>query len=250
MSQTKEEFKTIKKVRGEYSVILSSTSLTGRQAMELAREDAKRKALEQAFGSRITIWDKLEISSSGETFGTTAINEVSGEIVEFIILEEGDVKSDVRSVETIFYCVANVKVKKGIKSDPNFVANIEGIKKVYYENDMLEFSINAHQNCYLKIFLLTDFGTGYLIYPNAMEKSVQFEKDRIYSFPLNKNSEYVISKDTEQLIEVNRLVFVFTKEEKVFYDSMTSKTEIEQWIASIPNNEKFLHLSAFDIRKK
>ena len=242
-----EEFQTVK-VRGEYAVVLSASSLAGNQAMELAREDARRQAIEKVCGSRVSTWDKVEISTAGETFNSLSVYQVDGEIVDFEVIKEGYYQSDVRSVETVFYCEAKVKVKRGAEPDPNFCAKVEGVHSVYYENDALEFSVTPYRDCYLKIFLFADAAKGYRIYPNSMESPVMLKQGQQYNFPTNNNAEYSITKDTDHPIEVNRLVFVFTKEERPFYHETTSRAEIERWMALIPNDEKFLYSIAFDIR--
>ena len=246
-ASSKDEIKLIRGVRGEYSILSSSSSLSMKQAVELAREDAKRKALEQAFGVALTIWDQVEISSKGESFNSLAVHQTGGEVIEFKVLEEGNYKSDIRSVETIFYCVANVRVKRMEQMKSDFKAEVNGIKSVYYNNDELLFSVSPNKNCYVNIFLLTDFGEGYLIYPNYMEESVMLEKNKSYNFPMNINSEYTITKDTDAPIEVNRLIFIFTEKEHQFSQQITSRTEIEKWLALLPASERFMYSNAFDI---
>lgn len=220
------------------------------QAKEFARNDAERQAIDKVCGSRVSVWDQVEVSGVGETFNSLSVNQVDGEIVEFEIIKEGTEQSTVRSAETIFYCEAKVKVKRGAEPDPNFTASIVGVKKVYYDEDALEFSVTPYRDSYLKIFLFTDVKTGYRIYPNLLESPVLLKQGTLYGFPTNSMGEYVISKDTDAPIEVNRLVFVFTKEERPFYHETTSRTEIERWMALIPNDEKYLYSVAFDIRKR
>lgn len=244
-----EKIETVR-VRGEYALVLSSSNVTGLQAKELARKDAERQAVEKVCGSRVSIWDQVEVSRAGETFNSLSVNQVDGEIVEFEILKEGIEQSTVRSVETIFYCEAKVKVKRGVEPDPDFTANILGIKKVYYENEQLEFTFTPYRDGFLKIFLFPNATTGYRIYPNILESPVLLIHGKKYRFPTNDIAEYTITKDTDAPIEVNRLVFVFTKEERPFYQETTSRAEIERWIALIPNDKKYLYSVAFDIRRK
>ena len=245
-----EQIRKIKNVRGQFGLISSSSSLSIKQAVELAREDAKRKALEQAFESTLTTWDEVEISSKGENFNSLAINKTSGEIIEFDIIEEGHYQSSLRSVETIFYCVADVKVKRKGESDPNFRATIEGVNTVYYENDILEFSVIPHVDSYLMVFLYNELSEGYLIYPSSVEEQNLLKKYIRYKFPINRNIEYTITKDTDSPIELNRIVFVFTKNIYAFGNEVASRIEIETWLAHIPTSEKFIYSAIFDIRKR
>ena len=244
-----ETTKTVK-VRGEYAVLQSSSTLQWQQAPELAREEAKRIAIEKVCGTKVNVWDKVEITGRGESFNSLSINQTDGEIVEFDIIEEGTYQSDVRKVETIFFCEAKVIVKRGVAADPNFVADVTGIQSVYYEGDGITFNVKPYQDCYLKVFLFVDATTGYRIYPNNLETPFLLLANKDVLFPTKDYWEYSVTKDTDAPFETNRLVFVFTKEERPFYQETTSREEIEKWMALIPNDKKYFYFAAFDIRKK
>ena len=246
----KEKITTLKSVQGEYSVILEFSDITGRQATQLAREDAKRKAIEKVCGTRINIWDQMESSSAGDVFNSLSINQVDGEIVEFDIKEEGHKQSETRSTETIFYCIANVTVKKGIKPDPDFYIAVNGLKSVYYTGESLLFSVTPYRDCYMKIFLLEDEKHGYLLYPNNYDKVQIMPANKVYSIADSPYYEFILQKNNQLEKEINRLVFVFTKTERPFNEKETSRSEIEKWIATIPNDQKYLYFSVIEIRDK
>ena len=96
----------------------------------------------------------MEISSKGEAFNSLAVVQTAGEVIDFDILEEGNNQSNLRSAETIFYCIANVRVKKVKQVKSDFNTKVTGIKSVYYNNDELTFSVYANKNCYNFYFLL------------------------------------------------------------------------------------------------
>ncbi len=245
----KEKTTTVKSVRGEYSVVLEYADITGREALQLAREDAKRKALEQVCGSRVNIWDQIETSSGGDSYNSLSINQIDGEIVEFEIIDEGHIQSSVRAQETIFFCVADVKVKKGIAQDPDFYAAVNGLKSVYYEGEPLLFDVTPYRNCYMKIFLFEDDKVGYMLYPNSMDGPKEIQAND--KFDMAKAPyEFILEKSTDRARETNRLVFVFTKTERPFNSEVTSRAEIEEWIAKIPNDQKYLHFSIIEILDK
>lgn len=244
----KEKVHTVKNVRGEYAMVVAYSDITGREATERAREDAKRKAIEQICGSRMNIWDQVEISTAGETFNSTAINQIDGEIVDFEIIEEGNRQSDIRSAETVFYCIANVRIKRGVDPDPNFTAAIEGLRSMYFAGENLEFTITPYRDCFLKIFLFEDSQTGYQLYPNDYDKTALITANCKTVFP--KNVDFTITKSSVRDTETNRLVFVFTKQERPFYHATTSRQEIERWMALIPNDEKYIVFTAIDIRNR
>ncbi len=246
----KEKTVSVKAVTGEFAVILEYADITGREAMQKAREDAKRKALEKVCGSRVSIWDQIETSSAGDVYNSLSINKIDGEIVEFDVLDEGVKQSSVRSVETIFYCTANVKVKRGIAPDPDFSVAVNGLKSVYYAGETLLFNIIPHRNCYMKLFLMEDENKGYLLYPNSYDKAYEIQKGAKFDIADSSYYEFVLQKSIKSFKEINRLVFVFTKTERPFNAQTTSRADIEKWIAKIPNDEKYLHCAVIEIRDK
>lgn len=243
-----EKIFRIGSVRGEYSVVLSLSDITGREAMQLAREAARKKALEEVCGSKVSIWDQMEISSAGEVFNSLSINQIDGEIVEFTIIDEGHYQSKIRASETIFYCIADVAVKKGLSPDPSFTVSVSGLKSVYYTGEVLQFEILPYSDCYMNIFLLENDKTGYLLYPNMYDKSRVFVTNDRFNIANAPNYEFVMQKSPSLKKEINRLVFVFTKQEYTFNRQTTTRQDIEKWIAAIPNNEKYVYFAVIEIR--
>lgn len=244
----REKVHTLKNVRGEYWITAATATVTGREATELARENAKRKALEQVCGSRISIWDQVETSSAGESFNSLSVNQVDGEVVEFEIIEEDFEKSPTRKSELCYYCIANIKVKQGLAPDPEFRASVEGLRSLYFVDEGLEFTVSPYRDCYLKIFLFEDMQTGYRLYPNDYDRPELLPAGQTIRFP--QRVDFVVTKSSDRPTETNRLVFVFTKSEYPFYHETTSRQEIEKWMAMIPNDEKYIYFVAVDIRNR
>ena len=244
----KEAVTTLKSVQGEYSVVLEYSDITGREAMQLARDDAKKKAIEKVCGTRINIWDQMELSSVGEVFNSFILNQIDGEIVDFKIKEEGYRQSSPHSSETVFYCIADIKVKKGVEPDPDFYIAVDGLKSVYYAGESLLFSVMPYRDFYMKIFLLDDEKCGYTLYPNAYDRARLLPANKAFNISDSPYYEFELQKSSTQSKEINRLVFVFTKTERPFNERETSRAEIERWIAKIPNNQKFIHFAIIEIR--
>lgn len=246
-SAQKEKVQSLKEVRGEYSMTLTST-VTPLEAREFARENAKRTAIEKVCGSRVSIWDQVETSSAGESFNSLAINQVDGEVVEFEVVKESVEMSSVREGEMCYYCIANIKVKRGAAPDPEFRAAVEGLRSMYFVDDELEFTVTPYRDCYLKIFLFENMLKGYRIYPAEADKPELLKANVPVKFP--REVDFVVTKESDRQTETNRLVFVFTKKEHPFYHDTSSRQEIEKWMAMIPNDEKFIFFSAIDIRDR
>lgn len=247
-SAQREKVHTLKNVRGEYWLTAATATVTGREAMEFARENAKRAAIEQVCGSRISIWDQVETSSAGESYNSLSVNQVDGEVIEFEVVEEDFERSPERKSELCYYCIANIKVKRGVAPDPQFRAVIEGLRSLYFVDEDLRFTVSPYADCYLKIFLFEDMQRGYRIYPSDYDQPEKLKAHSRVEFP--QKADFVVTKSTNRPTETNRLVFVFTKDERPFYHETTSRQEIEKWMAMIPNNEKYIHSMAIDIREK
>ncbi|MBO7055262.1 MAG: DUF4384 domain-containing protein [Bacteroidales bacterium] len=237
----------VKNVRGEFAITADMVG-TAIDAKESARADAKRRAIEQVCGQRVNIWDKMELSAAGESFNSLAVVQTDGEIVEFEVVKEDFEKSAVRSSEMIFYCIANVKVRTGIRPDPNFSAKADGIRSVYFESETLNVSVTPLRDCYLKIFIFENQGTGYLLYPNVNEPSKQLFANQTVAFP--QVDEWAITKETDKPRETNQIVFVCTKTDWQFPATETSRSEIEKWIMKIPADQRYIDIKTIEIRER
>lgn len=234
-------------VHGEYTITNGST-ISMEEAKQLAREDAKKKALVMVCGEQINAWDVVESSAAGESYNSLTTVRVDGEIVDFDIQNEFWKQNPLRESELVFTCIANVTVKKGIDPDPNFVVDVTGVSPSYIAESHLTFSVKPYSDCYLKVFIFENAELGYRLYPNEAEKPMLLEKANVYHFPSNDKGDYELYTDKE--IETDRLVFVFTKDERPFYNDVTSRTEIEQWMARIPNDQKYIYYTSINIVKK
>ena len=235
----------VKKIRGEYT-ITADMDVSLKEAAERARADAKRQALAQVCGERINAWERVESSAVGESFSSLNMVQVDGEVVKFEIVEEKQVPNPARPSEIIAYCIANVTVKKGVEPDPDFVAEIKGLKANYVAlKDYLTFSVTPHKEGYLKVFIFENAQVGYLLYPNDKEPAFQLPAHQPTQFPMRMDYELY----TDQPMETDMLVFVYTKEERPFHYSETNRQQIEEWIAKIPNDKKFVHYTSITILK-
>lgn len=234
-------------VTGEYSLVSKESDISIKQACANALEDAKTKAIEKVCGVRVSVWDRLETSSSTDNFSSMSIISSDGEIVDYEVLKEWNESSSTRGCEHVFFCEIKAKVKKGVQPDPNFTAVIDGLKHSYRENELMKFSIKSQKDCYLHIFLFEDYEHGYKIYPGTRDKIEQFSKNVKFEFPRANNVKYRLTKKANVEKETNRLIFVFTKKELNFNEETTSVKDIDLWIAKIPAEEKFIYCSIFNV---
>lgn len=241
-----EKSQMIKNVRGEYATAPNS-NVTRAEAEEKARENAKRIALERAFGTQVNIWDKIEVSSAGESFNSLSIIQISGEIEEFNIVEEGVEKHPVHSSELIYYCIANVKVRRGVDPDPNFTAAIDNIHAHYRSGELCQMAVQPTQRAYLKIFLFENSEVGYYLYPGGSHHGILIEADRTAIIPRTIDQD--IQLYTNKKRETNTIVVLLTKEEYPFNVLNPTRADIDKFIARIPNNMKYVSYHMVEISK-
>lgn len=242
-----ERTELVKNVRGEYTVTANSQA-SPLEAKEKAREDAMRKALIQAFGQQINIFDQIETSSAGESFNSMSVLKNNGEIEKFTVVEEGFDRSATRSSEMIFYCVANVLVKEGVAPDPSFTATINGIHSSYINNEYCVFTITPSQNSYLKVFIYENSEVGYYLYPGGNHHGVFLKADTPIQLP--KRMDPNIQLYTNKNKETNTIVMLLTKEEYPFNVSNPTRQDIDKFIALIPNDKKYVSYHIIDILKR
>ena len=241
-----EKFEYIKGIRGEYA-ITSDSETPPVVAKEKARENAKREALIQAFGQYISIVDKIEISSAGESFSSMNVLQNNGEIEEFKIIKEDFYKHPNRANEMVFYCIADVKVRKGVEPDPSFVATISGIKATYLNDQILTFNITPTKNAYLKVFLFENSETGKYVYPGGVNHGLFIEADKTTGITRSVDQDIYLL--TEKNRETNVIVILLTKDECPFNIANPTRQDIDKFIARIPNNKKYVSYHIVDIIK-
>lgn len=253
-----ESYKTVN-VKGEYHMS-DNDNITPAQAKVLAQEDAKRKALIEVCGQQISIFEQVESSTKiGEVFTSVTSSEVNGEIGGFQIIKE---EITTNGSLFIFSCEASVEVKKGIKRDNSFVANVTGLKTLYFDGEVMTFMVEPSKDCYLNVFVYENLEKVNMLYPNNRELSKKLNAHVNEFFPIDDDGKYTVEKDTEKPSEINKIVFLFTKSEYVppkfthnkdgdkVNDVYIDHDDFLKWITSIPSDRKFIYTTTFEIKKK
>jgi len=239
--------KLIRNVRGEFTITTDS-EIPPVTAKEKARENAKREALFKAFGQQMSSINETEISSAGESFSSLNILQNNGEIEEFTIVKEDCEKHPNRNAEIVYYCIADVKVRKGIEPDFSFVATIEGIKATYINNQILTFSVTPTQNAYLKVFLFENIELGLYLYPKGFNHGLFLPADQTTTITREIDPDIQLFTNRER--ETNVIVILLTKEEYPFNIANPTRQDINKFIACIPNDKKYVSYHIIDIIKQ
>ena len=214
-----------------------------------AREDAIKKAIGKVASTTVKVWTSVEASSTGDNFGEVAIISTEGEYADMKIRKEW--MEEIEGSKVVVYkCLADIKVKKGMAPDPNFLASVHDIQDTYSDGDIMRFSLVPTKDCWMNIFLFEEDGSGYLIYPNRLDKSVMLKENTKISFPQKMNFR-IVKKYSARDVEKNKLVIVLTKTPRIYAGSPElSGSDIWKWMAMIPNDEKYLSPHTFNIVKK
>ncbi len=235
-----------------------SDNITPKQAKLEAIREAKLNALKKAgiqenLSSYSTLFKQEIDNNYNQIFTSDFQSELRGAIQSFEIINQS---TETALDNIIFKVVINAKViKYDTRPDPGFTVDINGIKPVYNNKDLLEFNITSSIECYLSIFFINDYESG-LMYPNPNEDQVMLEPNIDYVFPQNRGIGYFLEahKKNKTNRETNRFIFVFTKDKIPFinYDVnylIENIEDIFSWIYSIMPDQRTLEYHSLTIVK-
>jgi hypothetical protein len=243
----------------EVKGIVGEAEIVGRISEEEARRsalnNAKVEALRRAgVGESIQSYENLfrsEVDKNFTEFFTTDIQtELQGAIQSYEIVDHRRKVDPVTNLFMVEVTINATVILYSSKPDPTFSVKVEGIKGIYDEGELLEFSIFATQNCYLHIFSITDNYT-ILMYPNFWEKLKEIPANKKIEFPFEVTYELFKSGKG---VDTNRLIFVFTKEPIKYLnfsgqqEQITTAEPIFTWIYSIMPDQRKVDYHVFTVR--
>lgn len=242
-----QEMKKVEGIKGEWII---SNDITPVQARERAIDQAKAEALRRAGVPEYVVESNLlyqteKNSTLKDIHESWTSIDVSGEIAEFKVVNEEKRKNEFGNLMYEVWINATVVLHKSSK-DPGFNMQVNGIHESYHSPEELVFDIIPSKEGFLNIFILGDDESVHL-YPNKFEKPEKFEGGTSYKFPRSKALDYEVS--SEDRMEVNYVVLLYTKEEIPFRDAETSEN-ILQFIARIDPSQKCLKSYSILIRKQ
>ena len=209
-------------------------NITPEKAKETALFNAKTEALKKA-----GIPENLlaEVTQMGEIFLEISNIEIGGGVTGYDIVSE-DIKivpeGNAKILISEIVINANV-VKYNKERDPNFQLQVQGLKKAYKEKEALSFSVTPYQNGYLRIFLFEEDGAGEQLYPDkTIEPDKLFSQNVTVKFPMNDQYLYLLAKtDKSKQLEVNRILFLYTKDNAHFTGNTITLQTVLNWKAGI-----------------
>ncbi|HUX54083.1 MAG TPA: DUF4384 domain-containing protein [Williamwhitmania sp.] len=235
-----QEIITVKGAEGEAAITGSISENDARnQALQSAKVDALRKA---GIAENLSSYEMLFKGEAGkdftELFSSQTQSEIRGAVKSYTAVEEKFVDPSTK-LFTIKVTIDAQVIKYKTEQDPEFQVQVDGIKPLYSNNDLLQFTVRVTKDCFLNIFSVTE-NEASLIFPNKYETEMNVAPGKTITFP--KKVDYVFEKK-EQGLEHNRLIFVFTKSKIEFIDftgedQISSVEKILSWIYSINPDQR------------
>ncbi|MBK9284788.1 MAG: DUF4384 domain-containing protein [Sphingobacteriaceae bacterium] len=224
------------------------------QAKLQALNEAKAASLKEAgIIEHVNSYQMLFTSQAkndySQFFSSDIQSEIQGAVGSYTITGEQIYLNENKRIVSEVIIDAEV-IKYNTKPDPAFTCNIEGIKAHYNNGDNLSFVIKVSADCFLNIFNITDNGSS-LLFPNNYESANELSKLKPYAFP-KAEIEYSLGNEQKK-VELNRLLFVFTKTQipfiKMDKEQICSTEAIFSWLYAIPPDQRRTEYFTLTIQK-
>ncbi len=242
-------------VSGATGVGIIAGGLSERDARREAVNDAKVEALRKAgVSEHLSSYELLFRSETdrdySEFFSTDIHAELQGQVLEYEIVDEQRKICPHSNLFTVEVALDATVILYSSRPDPAFNVSVEGIKGVYESGETLSFSVYSSINSYLNIFNITDAETV-LMYPNPWEDQMIMPAREKVEFPFGYVDYYLEKSGRDP--EVNRLIFVFTKQPVEFLNykgeyQLTTQEEVFKWIYSMEPDIRRMDYQVFTIR--
>jgi len=225
-------------------------NISPERAKENALFSAKIEALRRAGIPENLLANVTQI---GDVFVEASDAEIGGDIAGYEIISDNikttiDGRSKILTAEVVIN--ADV-VKYNKKRDPSFQLQVQGIKNVYKEGQMLSFWVTPYQDGYLRIFLFEENGNGTQLYPDEeIEPDMLFVKNGTIKFPSNDRYYYVLSRtDKTKFREINRILFLFFKDNIRFAGDEITLQSVLNWKAGVSPDKRTQVFHEFTIER-
>lgn len=227
---------------------IQEENMTGLEATELARTEAKKEVLRLA-GVTEHVWSVFGMNISSDSQKPHFFNACSEQSFVFM---QGYLDNYTETVRTewnaaeckpvkIVTVTADVDTDK-FAEDPTYKIRVDGIKDVYKDQETFNCQFRIYgKDSYLKLFYFND-SYAELIYPNEWSQADIYEKDVRHEIP----SIFMFEKDPSQTDNYVNLIFVATKKNYPF-TSEASAESIFEWIFGLAPEERAIEMKQVTI---
>ena len=230
---------------------LQEDHMTGEQAIEFARREAKKEALRIA-GVKEHVWSVFGINISSEGNDPAFIEAYSEQ--SFVAID-GMLSGYEEQISTEFNAELGVPVRivtitayvdaDEQTEDLTYKVRVDGLKDLYNDGDEFDCSIKIFgYDSFLKVFYFNDEEAD-LIYPVEFDRGIIYSKNMIHKIPAH--TKFIASKDPEDDQAYVNIVFVATKR-NFPYTAKPNAKSIMSWIYNLPADERAFEMKRVTIR--
>jgi len=239
--------KKVEMILGEWTISNDITPIQARaHAIGQAKAEALRMAGSPEYVAESSVFYKTEREKNQkEIYKSVTSIDIVGEISGFEIVKEEKKLNEFGDLKYQVWINASV-ILHATSRDAGFNLEVTGIRESYSSPEELIFEVVPSREGFLNIFILGDH-ESLLLYPNKLEKRDKLEGRITHKFPSSRALDYEVS--TEESMEVNYVVLLYTKSEIPFVGEATSEN-ILQFIAAIDPDQKCIKSYPILIRKQ
>lgn len=225
--------------------------MTGEQAIEFARREAKKEALRIA-GVKEHVWSVFGVNLSSEENDPAfleayseqsfvAIDGMLNGYEEKITTEfNADLGVPIRVVTITAYVDAEEQIE-----DLTYKLRVDGLKDAYNNGDEFDCTLRIYgYDSFLKVFYFND-EVADLIYPVEFDRGMLYSKDVVHKIPAN--TKFIATKSPEDEHAYVNMVFVATKR-NFPYTAKPDAKSIMSWIYNLPADERAFEMRQITIR--
>ncbi len=236
-----------------------SRDLTPKEALKEAIKDAQNNAFKKAGIIENVSVSNILYTTSYKDDVEQYFNEISTiESNANIIVDR--VYNEKRSFDDFGNMIISVEIDATVfeykqQKDASFYIKIKGLKDKYNKTDNISFSVIPSKDGYLKIFTVTDTLAS-ILYPfKNCDNDYLSDKDSILKkgeeifFPIHPAYKPGYSIELNSDVEINSLIFVFTKYNIPWFDDEINLKTILNWIYSIKQSDREIQYKTIVLRK-
>lgn len=226
-----------------------SNDITPTEARAKALDEAKANALRAAGVPEVIAQSDINYVTEEQgqiqnVFNSMSSIGISGELRSIKLVDEIKTQDSLGNFVISVFINASVVVHEN-QEDYEFNIKVDGLKDSYLSNEELKFTVTATQDGYLNVFVI-DEQEAAIIYPNKFEKKLRLEAGKETPFPRSSAIKYNVTTDDK--IDVNWIVLIYTKENTNFREKL-NLDELFEFVSNIDNYKKRVKTHSFSIKR-
>lgn len=230
---------------------LQEDHMTGEQAIEFARREAKKEALRIA-GVKEHVWSVFGVNLSSEGNDPAFLEAYSEQ--SFVAID-GMLSGYEEKITTEFNADLGVPIRvvtitayvdaEGQVEDLTYKLRVDGLKDTYNNGEEFDCTLRIYgYDSFIKVFYFNDEEAD-LIYPVEFDRGMLYSKDAVHKIPAN--TKFIATKSPEDEHAYVNMVFVATRR-NFPYTAKPDAKSIMSWIYNLPADERAFEMRSITIR--